>query len=50
MTDVVREKIRILKQLCVKVGAREIEHMQTCKNEIQLDNYAHKLIVDTIKY
>lgn len=50
MKSAIREKIRILKQLCVKVGTKEIEHMQSCKSEIQLDNYVHKLIVDTIKY
>ncbi len=50
MTDAIREKITILKQLCIKVGEKEIRHMRACKNEIQLDNYAHKLIVDTIKY
>lgn len=40
----VREKIKILKELGIDVTDDQIEYMESLKNEIRIDNYAHDLI------
>jgi hypothetical protein len=41
----VREKIVVLRQLGIVVDEDQIKHMKSLKNEIQVDNYAHDLIM-----
>lgn len=40
----IKEKLKILKQLKVKVTASQRKHFKTLQNEIQVDNFAHNLI------
>lgn len=41
----VREKISVLRQLNIVLDDDQIKHMKSLKNEIQVDNYAHDLIM-----
>ena len=41
----IKEKIKVFKQLCIPLTKEQIEHMRSLKTEIQVDNYAHDLIV-----
>lgn len=41
----VREKIKVLKELNIALTDGQIKHMQSLKSELQIDNYAHDLIM-----
>ena len=41
----IKHKIKILKQLCIRLTNEQLEHMLSLKTEIAVDNYAHDLIV-----
>ena len=45
LSEYVREKIVVLRQLNIKLDNDKIKHMKSLKNEIQVDNYAHDLIM-----
>ena len=50
MKKLVREKLKVLKELCIKVTPSQVERIKACATEIALDNYVHKIIVDSIDY
>ena len=39
------EKLKIFKQLDIKLTKAEKEHLKTLESEIKIDNYCHSLIV-----
>ncbi len=41
----VREKIKVLKELNITLTDGQIKHMQSLKNELQVDNYARDFIM-----
>lgn len=41
----VKAKINVFKQLHIPLTKEQIDHMRSLKTEIQVDNYAHDLIV-----
>ena len=41
----VREKIKVLKELNITLTDAQIKHMQSLKNELQVDNYARDFIM-----
>ena len=43
----VREKIKVLKELNITLTDGQIKHIQSLKSELQVDNYAHDLIMGT---
>lgn len=45
LSGYVREKIVVLRQLNIELDDDQIKHMKSLKNEIQVDNYAHDLIM-----
>lgn len=45
LSEYVCEKIVVLRQLNIKLDDDQIKHMKSLKNEIQVDNYAHDLIM-----
>lgn len=45
LSEYVCEKIVVLRQLNIKLDDDQIKHMKSLKNEIQVDNYAHDLII-----
>lgn len=40
----IREKIRVLQQLGIQLTQEQIYGLQSCKNEIQLDNMARRIL------
>ena len=40
----IKEKIKILNQLNIRMTNKQLEHIMSLKTEIQVDNYAHSLI------
>lgn len=42
----VKEKIKVLKQLGVKVTDDHKDHLYSLPTELEVDNYAHKLFMD----
>ena len=45
LSGYVREKIVVLRQLNIELDNAQIKHMKSLKNELQVDNYAHDLIM-----
>lgn len=43
-----KEKIQLLKDFTVPITATIEAHLKRCKNEIQMDNYCHDLIVQQL--
>ena len=41
----IKQKIKLLRQLCITLNNEQLEHILSLKTEIQVDNYAHDLIV-----
>lgn len=41
----IKHKIKLLRQLCVRLTNEQLEHLLSLKTEIAVDNYAHDLIV-----
>ena len=44
MSEYILEKIKVLKQLGIKLNKEQKDHMYSLKSEIAIDNYAHDLI------
>lgn len=42
----IKEKIKILKQLDIKVTDDVKDHLNSLETELEIDQYAHKLIMD----
>ena len=40
-----KEKVRVLKDLGIKLTGGQKSRLYACKSEIQVDNFAHSLIV-----
>lgn len=45
LSGYVREKIVVLRQLGIVMDNDQIKHMKSLKSELQIDNYAHDLIM-----
>ena len=45
LSEYVREKIVVLRHLNIELDDDQIKHMKSLKNELQVDNYAHDLIM-----
>lgn len=45
MAEYIREKIQVLKELCIKVSKEDIKHMKSLKSEVQIDNFARDIIL-----
>ena len=40
-----KEKLKVLKELCIPLSTEDKRRLKTCKNRVQLDNTARKLIM-----
>lgn len=40
----IKEKIKLLNQLCIRLTNEQLEHILSLQTEVQVDNYAHDLI------
>ena len=46
LSQYIKEKLRMLKEdFCVKLTYAEVTHLKSLKTEIQVDQYAHDLLV-----
>lgn len=48
MSEYIEEKIRVLKELGIKLNKEQKNHMCSLNSEIAIDNYAHDLIIKHI--
>lgn len=44
LENYIKDKIKVLNQLCIELSWKELEHLKSLKSEIQVDNYARELI------
>ena len=42
----INEKIKLLKELKIKINDEQIEHLYSLTNEIAVDNFVHDIITD----
>ena len=45
MEEYYEEKLQLLKDFAIHITATIEAHLMRCKNEIQMDNYCHDIIV-----
>ena len=45
MEEYYEEKLQLLKDFAIHITATIEAHLKRCKNEIQMDNYCHDIIV-----
>ena len=45
MEEYYEEKLQLLKDFAIHITATIEAHLKWCKNEIQMDNYCHDIIV-----
>ena len=48
MQEYVREKLIVLRDMNIKLTREEKEHMKQLDTQIQVDNYAHRLIMQKL--
>ena len=46
MKQYIKTKIKILKQLCIKLTDAQLNHIRSLNSEIAVDNYARMLIMN----
>ena len=46
MPEYIENKIKLLKQLKIKLSAAQLKHIKSLTTEIAVDNFAHDLIFD----
>lgn len=47
LTDYIKMKLEVLDELCIKLTARQLDHLWACESEFYVDAFCYDLIMGT---